>query len=110
MHRYVFSLYKTFGPHLAALYGRHAVLEAVKAGAPNHFFVPLDQVVYKFELGSASHEGCAGVVALAQYLQHMAGVPPLPSQPGQGGHVWRGSSWHMVTGPSPVLACSHPCA
>ncbi len=27
---------------------------------PNHFFVPRDEVPYKFELGGASHEGCAG--------------------------------------------------
>ena len=72
--RYVFSTYKTFGPHLAALYGRRQALDAVKAGGPNHYFVPLDDPVYKFELGSASHEGCAGLIALGRYLQHIAGL------------------------------------
>ena len=71
---YVFSTYKVFGPHLAALYGRHAVLDAVKTGAPNHYFVPVDDPVYKFELGSASHEGCGGIIAVGEYLQFMAGV------------------------------------
>ncbi|KAK9808392.1 hypothetical protein WJX73_010186 [Symbiochloris irregularis] len=70
---YVFSTYKTFGPHMAALYGRHEAIDTVKSGGPNHYFVPLSDPVYKFELGSASHEGCAGLIALGHYLQHMAG-------------------------------------
>jgi len=29
-------------------------------------------VPYKFELGGPAHEGCAGIVALTHYLNHMA--------------------------------------
>lgn len=59
---------------MGALYGRHGVLDTVKSGGPNHYFVPEDDVVYKFELGSASHEGCGGLAALGQYFQLIAGT------------------------------------
>lgn len=82
---YVFSTYKTWGPHMGALYGRHGVLDTVKSGGPNHYFVPEDDVVYKFELGSASHEGCGGLAALGQYFQLIAGEKP------QAGKLTRGA-------------------
>ena len=42
------------------------------AGA-NHYWLQGDDVPYKFELGGPSHEACAGVVALSQYLNIMSG-------------------------------------
>lgn len=69
---YVYSTYKVYGPHMAALYGRaDAVAEL---SGPNHFFIPRDEVPYKFELGGASHEAAAGVLALGEYLAWLAGV------------------------------------
>ena len=69
---YVYSTYKVFGPHMAALYGRaDAVAELT---GPNHFFIAKDDVPYKFELGGASHEGCAGLLALERYLAHLIEV------------------------------------
>eukprot|EP00891_Asterochloris_glomerata_P007304 jgi/Astpho2/7304/e_gw1.00113.67.1_t len=80
---YGFSLYKTWGPHLAALYGSHSAFDEIKAGGPNHFFVPADDVSYKFELGGPSHEACAGVNALSQYFKVMAGVSSARQAQGQ---------------------------
>ena len=47
--------------------------QAVIPGALNHYFVPVLDPVYKFELGGPSHEACAGVLGIGQYLQTMAG-------------------------------------
>lgn len=68
---YVYSTYKVYGPHMAALFGRHEAIDELTG--PNHFFIPRDRIPYKFELGGASHEGCAGLVALRSYLAFLAG-------------------------------------
>jgi cysteine desulfurase family protein (TIGR01976 family) len=68
---YVYSTYKVYGPHMAALWGRHDALAEV--AGPNHFFVPDDEIPYKLELGGVNHEGCAGLLALRPYLAFLAG-------------------------------------
>ncbi len=68
---YAYSTYKVYGPHMGAVFGTHAALAELEG--PNHFFIPRDQVPYTFELGGASHEGCAAIVALAGYLAFLAG-------------------------------------
>jgi selenocysteine lyase/cysteine desulfurase len=51
---------------MAALWGRtDAVAELT---GPNHFFIADDEVPYKFEMGGPSHEGCAGIRGLRDYL------------------------------------------
>lgn len=67
---YVYSTYKVFGPHMAVLFGRHDAFGELSG--PNHFFLP-EGTAYKFELGGANHEGCAGLLALSDYLQFVAG-------------------------------------
>ncbi len=70
---YVYSTYKVYGPHMAVLYGKpDAVAELT---GPNHFFIPDDEVPYKFEPGGANHESCAGLLALGEYLKFLAGSP-----------------------------------
>lgn len=69
---YVYSTYKVFGPHMGALYGRSEAW--AKLEGPNHFFIP-NEGAYKFELGGASREGCAGLLALGDYLRFVAGEP-----------------------------------
>jgi selenocysteine lyase/cysteine desulfurase len=56
---------------MAALFGRNEAFAELTG--PNHFFIPKESVPYKFELGSISHEGCAGLLALRSYLQFLAG-------------------------------------
>ena len=69
---YVYSTYKVYGPHMAVLYGRDDALAELPG--PNHFFVPQDDLPYQFEPGGPSHEGCAGLLALGDYLKLLAGV------------------------------------
>ncbi len=74
---YVYSAYKVYGPHLAVLYGRDDALAELPG--PNHFFIPRDDLPYQFEPGGANHEGCAGLLALGEYLKLLAGAPPEAS-------------------------------
>ncbi len=67
---YLYSTYKVFGPHMAALFGRHDALAELEG--PNHFFIARDEIPYKFEPGNASYEGCAGLLALWAYLARAA--------------------------------------
>jgi len=66
---YAYSAYKVYGPHLGILYGRQDALAELTG--PNHFFIPDDEVPYKFELGGVNHEGCAGLLGLSDYLQYL---------------------------------------
>lgn len=78
---YVFSTYKVYGPHLAALYGRADALGELVG--PNHFFVPDDDLPYKFELGGVSHEACAGLLGLESYLAWLGGAPEAETVDGE---------------------------
>ncbi len=72
---YIWSTYKVYGPHLGAMFCRFDALDDAThpLEGPNHFFIPRSEVPYKFELGGASHEGCAGLVGLARLLEILAG-------------------------------------
>jgi cysteine desulfurase family protein (TIGR01976 family) len=69
---YVYSTYKVFGPHMAALFGTQEALAGLEG--PNHFFIPRTEVSYAFEPGGVSHEGCAAILGLWPYLASLAGV------------------------------------
>ena len=60
------SPYKFFGPHQGVLYGRHEVLEQLEAYKvrPAPTGVP-----GRFEPGTQSHEGCAGIIAAVDYFE-----------------------------------------
>ena len=62
---YVFSAYKTYGPHLACLYGKRAHLEAL-AGV-NHYFI--DETPYKLQPGHVPYELAAALPAVVDYLE-----------------------------------------
>ena len=68
---YAYSTYKVYGPHMAALWGRRDALAELPG--PNHFFVPDEELPYKFEVGGANHEGCAGILGLRDYLANLVG-------------------------------------
>ena len=55
------SVYKFFGPHLGAVYGRRDILESL----PAYKVRPAD---HKFETGTQNFEGQAGTVAAVEYL------------------------------------------
>ena len=68
---YGFSVYKTYGPHHAALYGKYELLR-YKAGNINHYFYGEDKVPGKLEPGNPNYElaySCAGVI---DYLEGLA--------------------------------------
>ena len=67
---YVFSFYKTFGPHHAVLYGRRAHL--LDLPGLNHSFVPEDDIPYKFQPGSVNYELSYAMLGLMDYLGALA--------------------------------------
>jgi cysteine desulfurase family protein (TIGR01976 family) len=69
---YVYSTYKVFGPHLAAMYGRKEAWGSL--AGPNHFWIENGALPAKFELGCLAYESCAGVAALSDYLSFVIGM------------------------------------
>ncbi|MEO1129073.1 MAG: aminotransferase class V-fold PLP-dependent enzyme [Planctomycetota bacterium] len=78
---YVYSTYKVFGPHMAAIYGSHDAYAELEG--PNHYFIDPEAVPYKFEPGGPSHEGCAGLLGLWPHLAFLAEADEAsdPSRP-----------------------------
>lgn len=63
---YAVSLYKIFGPHVGALFGKR---EHLLAGAPpTHGFLKADDVPYRYEPGGASPELLAGLPGILDYF------------------------------------------
>ena len=65
---FVFSFYKTFGPHYAMMYGKLDLLEELPGN--NHFFIP--DSPYKFQPGNYNFEFAYGMGALPEYLENLA--------------------------------------
>ena len=61
---YVFSLYKVYGPHMAALYGRPAHLEALTG--INHVFI--HESPYKLQPGNVCFELAHGLGGIGDYI------------------------------------------
>jgi selenocysteine lyase/cysteine desulfurase len=78
---YVYSAYKVYGPHMAALYGKADAFQTLTG--PNHYFIPKEEVPYKFELGGVCHEGCSGLLGLGEYIRFLAGYEG-PGSPDRG--------------------------
>ncbi len=62
---YFFSFYKTYGPHLAALYGQREKLLALRS--QNHFFIGEEEVPYKLEPGGVNYELVASLPGILDY-------------------------------------------
>ena len=63
---YVYSFYKTYGPHQAVLWGRHERL--LELASLNHWFIGKDRVPYKLQPGNVNYElawGCAGIPTIS---------------------------------------------
>lgn len=67
---YCFSVYKTYGPHHAALYGRYDLLRA--AGNINHYFYGEEKVPQKLEPGNANYELAYACLGVVDYLEAFA--------------------------------------
>jgi|Deesub1362B_J571_1020462.scaffolds.fasta_scaffold03304_1 cysteine desulfurase family protein (TIGR01976 family) len=62
---FVFSTYKTFGPHMAAIYGKEDIW--LRMPTLNHLFLG-NQIPLKFELGTPNLEGAAALLGVRDYL------------------------------------------
>tara|TARA_A100001015_G_scaffold320821_1_gene448649 strand:+ start:889 stop:2139 length:1251 start_codon:yes stop_codon:yes gene_type:complete len=65
---YTFSLYKTFGPHLALLYGKEEILKQLPN--QNHEFLN-DKYPYNINPGGPNHEELASLIGIYEYYQNL---------------------------------------
>ena len=75
---YVYSFYKTFGPHQAVLWGRYERL--LELDSLNHDFIGPDRVPYKLQPGNVNYElawGCAGIADYLDALGARHGEDPF---------------------------------
>jgi cysteine desulfurase family protein (TIGR01976 family) len=63
---YVFSFYKTFGPHFAVLWGRRDAL--LELPSLNHFFIGQEVIPYKLQPGNLNYELSYGCIGISDYL------------------------------------------
>lgn len=63
---YVFSLYKTYGPHYAVMYGKHDHL--LELDTLYHYFYGKDKVPGKLEPGNPSYECAYSTLAIRDYF------------------------------------------
>jgi cysteine desulfurase family protein (TIGR01976 family) len=68
---YVFSLYKTYGPHYAAMYGKYDLL--LELDTLYHYFYGKDKVPGKMEPGNPSYECAYSTVAIRDYFAELGG-------------------------------------
>jgi len=76
---YAFSLYKFYGPHIAALWGKTEHLLAAKS--QNHYFIGEDDIPLKLNPGGPNHEFTAALVGIADYIEAVARhhLDPIPN-------------------------------
>ena len=65
---YTFSLYKTYGPHLALLYGKEEILR--KLPNQNHEFLD-GGVPYTLNPGGPNHEELASLIGIYEYFDNL---------------------------------------
>ncbi len=65
---YAFSLYKTYGPHLALLYGKREILQNLPN--QNHEFLEGD-VPYTLNPGGPNHEELASLIGISEYFENL---------------------------------------
>lgn len=68
---YLFSFYKTYGPHFAVMYGKHDRM--LELDGLYHYFYGRDKVPAKLEPGNASYEAAWGAAGIVDYLEALGG-------------------------------------
>ena len=68
---YVFSFYKTYGPHFAVLYGKYDRL--LELDGLYHYFYGKDKVPMKLEPGNTNYELAWGTAGIVDYLEALGG-------------------------------------
>lgn len=64
---YTFSWYKTYGPHLALMYGKYDLL--LEIDGINHYFFKKDDIPYKFQPGNFNFELTYSLLGITEYFQ-----------------------------------------
>lgn len=64
---YTFSWYKTYGPHLAVMYGKYD--ELLKLDRLNHYFIGKNEVPYKLQPGNFNFELTYSILGIIEYYQ-----------------------------------------
>ncbi|MDN3596124.1 cysteine desulfurase-like protein [Zunongwangia endophytica] len=64
---YTFSWYKTYGPHLALMYGKYDLLLGMEG--INHSFFKKDDIPYKFQPGNFNFELTYSLLGITEYFQ-----------------------------------------
>lgn len=70
---YVFSFYKTYGPHFAVQWGRYDAL--LELDGLYHWFYGREKVPGKLEPGNANYELAWGSAGIVDYLETLGGGP-----------------------------------
>lgn len=68
---YIFSFYKTYGPHLAMMYGKYDKL--LELDWIYHYFYGKEQVPQKLEPGNPNYELAWGAAGIVDYLDRLGG-------------------------------------
>lgn len=66
---YVFSTYKSYGPHQAVLYGKYPLLQSLDSF--NHYFIGKNEVPYKLQPGNFNFELTYSLAAIPEYFEAM---------------------------------------
>ncbi len=69
---YVFSFYKTYGPHFAVMYGKHDRL--LELDGLYHYFYGREKVPAKLEPGNTNYELAWGSAGIVDYLDELGGA------------------------------------
>jgi cysteine desulfurase family protein (TIGR01976 family) len=67
---YIFSFYKVYGPHYAALYGKRDHL--LNMPGFNHYFIQGANIPYKFQPGNVNFELSYGAIGLCDYFSDLS--------------------------------------
>ncbi|MDX1760781.1 MAG: cysteine desulfurase-like protein [Christiangramia sp.] len=66
---YTFSWYKTYGPHLAMMYGKYD--ELLKLESLNHYFIGKEAVPYKLQPGNFNFELTYSIQGITEYYSEL---------------------------------------
>jgi len=75
---YTFSWYKTYGPHLAVMYGKYNKLS--KLDSLNHYFIGKKEVPYKLQPGNFNFELTYSTLGIIEYYEALY-AHHFPNQP-----------------------------
>jgi cysteine desulfurase family protein (TIGR01976 family) len=100
---YVFSLYKTFGPHYALLYSRRSILRSLPG--LNHFFIDQHSVPYKLQPGGTVFELVYAAAGIVDYLERLGAHMTQSRDPAaQRAAAYAGIAAHERALTEPLLA------